>query len=95
MYYAWQSYCLELDMELPMPKQLLIYIQNVAMEAVIPTKWIDQQRPRLTEGRVYTIQYFEICNARAIYRSVDHPYMALFTKYTSITEVSTVPPNCP
>jgi len=82
-------------MELPMPKQLLIYIQNVAMEAVIPTKWIDQQRPRLTEGRVYTIQYFEICNARAIYRSVDHPYKALFTKYTSIIEVSTVPPNFP
>jgi len=78
-----------------MPKQLLIYIQNVAMEAVIPTKWIDQQRPRLIEGRVYTIQYFEICNARAIYRSVDHPYMARFTKYTNITEVSAVPPNFP
>jgi len=69
--------------------------ENVAMEAVIPTKWIDQQRPRLTEGRVYTIPYFEICNARAIYRSVDHPYMARFTKYTNITEVSAVPPNFP
>ena len=44
---------------------------------------------------MYTIQYFEICNARAIYRSVDHPYMARFTKYTNITEVSAVPPNFP
>jgi len=69
--------------------------QNTAMEAVIPPKWIDEQRPKLIEGAVYTIQYFEICNARAIYRAVDHPYMARFTKHTKISKLQTVPPNFP
>ncbi|XP_039822604.1 uncharacterized protein LOC120684800 [Panicum virgatum] len=34
--------------------------ENVAMEATIPAKWIDEQRPKLIEGRLYTIQYFEM-----------------------------------
>ena len=54
-----------------------IYTQNVAMEATIPAKWIDEQRPKLIEGRLYTIQYFEVCNARGMYRPVDHPYSSL------------------
>jgi len=72
-----------------------IYTQNVAMEATIPAKWIDEQRPKLIEGRLYTIQYFEVCNARGLYRPVDHPYMARFTKHTRINEVSAVPPKFP
>ena len=72
-----------------------IYTQNVAMEATIPAKWIDEQRPKLIEGRLYPIQYFEVCNARGMYRPVDHPYMARFTKHTRINEVSAVPPKFP
>ena len=74
---------------------LNFYVQSVAMEAVIPAKWIEEHRPRLIEGRVYTIHYFEVCNARAIYRPVDHPYMARFTKHTRITQVNTEPPKFP
>jgi len=65
------------------------------MEAVIPAKWIDEQRAKLIEDRVYTIQYFEVCNARAMYRPVDHPYMARFTKHTKINELTAVPPDFP
>jgi len=69
--------------------------ENVAMEAAVPPKWIDEQRAKLAEDRVYTIQYFEVCNARAIYRPVDHPYMARFTKHTKINEVTAVPSQFP
>ena len=65
------------------------------MEAVVPTKWIDEQRAKLIEAGVYTIQYFEVCNARAVYRAVDHPYMARFTKHTKINQVAAVPTNFP
>ena len=65
------------------------------MEAVVPAKWIDEQRAKLIEAGVYTIQYFEVCNARAIYRAVDHPYMARFTKHTKINQVAAVPTNFP
>jgi len=61
----------------------------------VPPKWIDEQRKKLSEDGVYTIQYFEVCNARAIYRPVDHPYMARFTKHTRIEQLSTVPPDFP
>ena len=65
------------------------------MEAVVPAKWIDEQRAKLIEAGVYTIQYFEVCNARAVYRAVDHPYMACFTKHTKINQVAAVPTNFP
>ena len=65
------------------------------MEAVIPPKWIHEQRAKLTEATVYTIQYFEVCNARTIYRAIDHPYMARFTKHTKINQVTVVSPNFP
>jgi len=69
--------------------------ENVAMEAVIPPKWIDEQMAKLIEGVVYTVQYFEVFNARTIYRPVDHPYMARLTKHTRINRVDTVHPNFP
>ncbi|XP_039781321.1 uncharacterized protein LOC120648697 [Panicum virgatum] len=69
--------------------------ENVVMEAVVPAKWIDEQRAKLIEAGVYTIQYFEVCNARAVYRAVDHPYMARFTKHTKINQVAAVPTNFP
>jgi len=65
------------------------------MEAIIPPKWIDELRSKLMESKVYTIQYFEVCNARAMYRAVDHPYMARFTKHTKINEVAAVPAGFP
>lgn len=74
---------------------IMLDSENTAMEAVVPLKWIGEQRKKLSEDGVYTIQYFEVCNARAIYRPVDHLYMARFTKHTRIEQLSTVPPDFP
>ncbi|KAL6626309.1 hypothetical protein ACP70R_030035 [Stipagrostis hirtigluma subsp. patula] len=66
-----------------------------AMETQIPQRWIHTQRPRLTEGHVYYIHYFEVQPARSSYRPVEHDYLARLTTHTTITEVTDVPLGFP
>lgn len=51
--------------------------------------------PQLKEDSVYYIQYFEVCDARSLYRPVDHPYMMRFTAHTKVVKVRTVLDNFP
>lgn len=80
----------------PMAMHNLSYLfKGKAMEAQIPQRWLETFAPRLKEGSVYYFKYFQVCDARANYRPVDHPYMMKFTAYTKIFEVKTVADNFP
>lgn len=60
------------------------------MAAQVPQKWISQVKKQIKEDFVYYIKYFQVSNARASFRPVDHPYMIRFTAYTKTTEVKLI-----
>ena len=50
-----------------------MYLQGGTMEGTIPGNRVDQFRARLKEGSVYTIEKFNLYDAKKSYRAVDHP----------------------
>lgn len=65
------------------------------MDGQIPELWIPQFLPKLTEGSVYYIKYFQVRAARDLYRPVDHPYLMRFTAHTKLHEINPAPPQFP
>lgn len=65
------------------------------MDGQIPELWIPQFLPKINEGSVYYIEYFQVRNARDLYRPVDHPYFMRFTAHTKLYEIKPVPPQFP
>ena len=65
------------------------------MEGTIPGNRVDQFRARLREGSVYTIEKFNLYDAKKSYRAVDHPLRICFTQRTVVNEVLTQPEGFP
>ena len=65
------------------------------MEGTIPGNRVDQFRARLKEGSVYTIEKFNLYDAKKSYRAVDHPLRICFTQRTVVNEVLPQPEGFP
>jgi len=65
------------------------------MDGQIPETWVPSFLSKLTEGSVYYIKYFQVRNARDLYRPVDHPYLMRFTAHTKVYEIKPIPAHFP
>lgn len=74
---------------------MFVFFKGKSMEAQILKTWIPTFKKQLKEDSVYYIKYFQVLNARATFRPVDHPYMIRFTAHTQVTEVRLVPETFP
>ncbi|KAL6897248.1 hypothetical protein ACP4OV_006944 [Aristida adscensionis] len=74
---------------------ILIDEQGTTMEGQIFQTWLSKYLPNFKENRVYYIKYFQVVNARTIYRAVDHAYMMRFTMHTELHEVNPIPGDFP
>lgn len=65
------------------------------MDSQIPETWVQAFLSKITEGSVYYIKYFQVRNARDLYRPVDQPCLMRFTAHTKVYEIKPIPPQFP
>lgn len=74
---------------------VLLDDEGMAMDGQIPEAWVDGLLSKINEGSVYYIRYFQVRNAREMYKPVDHPCLMRFTAHTKVYEINPVPPQFP
>jgi hypothetical protein len=65
------------------------------MQASVPRNHIEKFKGRVVEGHAYYVHYLEVKQARDTFRFSDHFFEAWLTKWTEVTEISTVPESLP
>ncbi|CAM0873363.1 unnamed protein product [Alopecurus aequalis] len=74
---------------------VLVDRQGGTIEGLIPAVRAELFRSQLKEGNIYTIDRFNIYDAKKTDKSVDHPYRICFTQRTIVKEVLPQPENFP
>ncbi|XBI24046.1 hypothetical protein VPH35_049183 [Triticum aestivum] len=74
---------------------LLLDRQGGTMESLIPEKRMAQFTKHITEGTIYTIEDFNLYDAKSKFRSSDHPLRVCFTFRTKLKKVEPQPVNFP
>ena len=65
------------------------------MEGLIPFKRVDQFRDKIKEGAIYSMERFNLYDAKRLYRAVDHALRICVTQRTMVTEVFPHPSGFP
>ena len=65
------------------------------MEGLIPEKRMAQFMKHITEGTIYTIEDFNLYDAKSKFRSSDHPLRVCFTFRIKLKKVEPQPVNFP
>ena len=65
------------------------------MEGQVPESWLQRFKGQIEEDKIYCIKHFKVQNAKNMFRTTAHDYMAVFTPYTRLQEIIPAPSAFP